>query len=356
MISLGTLKDRLADFQRTPLILSPTPLQKIERPATAPAGVHLFIKRDDLTGLAFGGNKGRKLEYIVADAVAQGADTIVTWGGMQSNWCLQTAAAAARTGLRAVLVLLNKSGAPASDDGNLLLDHLCGATVRVIEVDPNRGFLNLEDVADLIVPIIEQENAAGRKPYLASIGGSVVEGSMKKPLGAMGYANALVEIVEQMGSRDLHIDTVVHASGSAGTQAGLVAAAKAVAPDIRIVGISVASDRDTLRGKVKTIAEDLLEMLTIDTEIEDNDVIVFDQYLDPGYGILTPEISRAIAALARSDGVVLDPVYTGKAWVGLSDLMKTGFVSQNENVVFIHTGGTPALFPYRSQMMDVLRD
>jgi D-cysteine desulfhydrase family pyridoxal phosphate-dependent enzyme len=354
MISLEALKDRLADFQRTPLILSPTPLQKIERPATAPVGVHLFMKRDDLTGLAFGGNKGRKLEYIVADAVAQGADTIVTWGGMQSNWCLQTAAAAARAGIRAVLVLLDKSGAPASDDGNLLLDHLCGATVRVIEVDPNRGFLNLEDVADLIVPIIEQEKATGRKPYLAPIGGSVVEGSMKRPLGAMGYANALVEIVEQMRSRDLHIDTVVHASGSAGTQAGLVAAAKAVAPNLRIVGISVASDRDTLRGKVRIIAEQLLETLTVDTEIEDDDVIVFDQYVDPGYGILTPVISRAIATLAQSEGVVLDPVYTGKAWLGFMDLMKTGFVSQNENVVFIHTGGTPALFPYRNQMMGFL--
>jgi 1-aminocyclopropane-1-carboxylate deaminase/D-cysteine desulfhydrase-like pyridoxal-dependent ACC family enzyme len=183
MISLGTLKGRLADFQRTPLILSPTPLQKIERPATAPAGVPLFIKRDDLTGLAFGGNKGRKLEYIVADAVAQGAESIVTWGGIQSNWCLQTAAAAARAGIRAVLVLLNKSGAPPSDDGNLLLDHLCGATVRVVEIYPDRGFLKLEDVADLVAPIMDEERATGGKPYLAPIGGSVVEGSMKNPLG-----------------------------------------------------------------------------------------------------------------------------------------------------------------------------
>ncbi len=356
MISLETFKERLTDFPRTDLILSPTPLQKIKRPSIAPAGGDLFVKRDDLTGLAFGGNKGRKLEYIVADAVAQNADTIVTWGGIQSNWCLQTAAAAARAGIRAVLVLLNKSGAPAGDDGNLLLDHLCGATVRVLEIDPGRGFLSLEDVADLVGPIIDEEKAAGRKPYLAPIGGSVVEGSMKKPFGAMGYANALIELVEQMRSRDLRLDTVVHASGSAGTQAGLVAAAKAVAPNLRIVGISVASDRDTLRGKVRIIAEQLLETLAVDTEIEDNDVIVFDEYLDPGYGVLTPEISRGIAALAQSEGVVLDPVYTGKAWVGLLDFMKTGFISQNENVVFIHTGGTPALFPYRTQMMDFLAE
>jgi L-cysteate sulfo-lyase len=356
MISLETLKDRLANFPRTDLILSPTPLQKIERPSTAPAGVDLFIKRDDLTGLAFGGNKGRKLEYIVADAVAQGADTIVTWGGIQSNWCLQTAAAASRAGIRAVLVLLVKPGAPVSDDGNLLLDHLCGATVRVLEVDSDRGFLNLEDVADLVAPIIEEEKAAGRKPYLAPIGGSAVEGSMNKPLGAMGYAKGLVELLEQMRSRDLRFDTVVHASGSAGTQAGLVAASKAVAPHLRIVGISVASDRETLRGKVRIIAEELLETLAVDAEIEDDDVIVFDQYLAPGYGVLTPEINRGIAALAQSEGVVLDPVYTGKAWLGLLDLMETGFISHDENLVFIHTGGTPALFPYRSQVMDFLAD
>ncbi len=356
MTSLETLKGRLADFPRTELILSPTPLQKIKRPKLTRAGGDLFIKRDDLTGLAFGGNKGRKLEYIVADAVAQGADTIVTWGGMQSNWCLQTAATAARVGIRAVLVLLVKPGTPASDDGNLLLDHLCGATVRVLEVDSDRGFLNLADVADLIAPVMDEEKAAGRKPYLAPIGGSVVEGSMKEPLGAMGYANALVELVEQMRSRDLRFDTVVHASGSAGTQAGLVAAAKAVAPHLRIVGISVASDRDTLCGKVRTIAEQLLETLAIDAVIEDDDVIVSDQYLDPGYGVLTPEISRGIAALARSEGVVLDPVYTGKAWVGLLDLMETGYIAHDENVVFIHTGGTPALFPYRSQMMGFLTD
>jgi len=179
---------------------------------------------------------------------------------------------------------------------------------------------------------------------------------MKIPLGAMGYANALAELMEQMHARDLRLDTVVHASGSAGTQAGLVAAAKAVAPDLRIVGISVASDRDTLRGKVRTIAEDLLETLTIDAGIEDDDVIVFDQYLDPGYGVLTPGISRAISAIARSEGVVLDPVYTGKAWVGLLDLMETGFISDQENVVFIHTGGTPAVFPYGSQIMGFLND
>jgi D-cysteine desulfhydrase family pyridoxal phosphate-dependent enzyme len=351
MTSLQELKERLAAFPKISLIQSPTPLHRIGRPPGTPGGLDLLVKRDDLTGLAFGGNKGRKLEYIVADAVAQGADTIVTWGGIQSNWCLQTAAAAARVGIRTEIVLLLKPGASAERDGNVLLDHLCGAGVRVAEIEPERGMLQVDDVADLVGPVMEEERAAGRRPYLAPIGGSAVDGSMEKPFGAMGYADAFVELVEQAEERSLRIDTVVHASGSAGTQAGLVAAATSVAPHIRIVGISIVSGADTLRGQVGTIAAQLLESLAIDAEIEDNDIIVFDDYLDPGYAVLTPEISRAIAALARSDGVVLDPVYTGKAWLGLLDLMAKGFIVEDENVVFIHTGGTAALFPYREQIM-----
>ena len=174
MKTLQELKERLAQFPKTSLIHSPTPLQPIERPPGLPVGVDLLVKRDDLTGLAFGGNKGRKLEYIVADVVAQGADTIVTWGGVQSNWCLQTAAAASRVGIRSAIVLLQKPGASAEGDGNILLDHLCGATVRVVEVDPDRGMLYLDDVADLVGPLMDQEKAAGRRPYLAPIGGSFV--------------------------------------------------------------------------------------------------------------------------------------------------------------------------------------
>jgi D-cysteine desulfhydrase family pyridoxal phosphate-dependent enzyme len=351
MRSLRDLKSRLDALPRERLIQAPTPLQRIARPSEFPKGADLQIKRDDLTGLAFGGNKGRKLEYIVADALAHGADTIVTWGGVQSNWCLQTAAAAARVGMRAVVVLLEKSGMSADDDGNVLLDHLCGAEVQVVEIGPDRGMLRLEQVADLVEPVVEDERAAGRKPYLAPIGGSFAEGSMEAPLGAAGYAGALVELLEQAASLDLRVDTVVHASGSAGTQAGLVVAAKIAAPHVRIVGISVVSDAETLRGQVRSIAAQLLELLDIDAEIGDNDVIAFDDYLEPGYGVLTPQISRAIAALARSEGIVLDPVYTGKAWLGMMDLMESGFIKTDESVIFIHTGGTAALFPYRSGIM-----
>ncbi len=351
MISLEELKGRLASYPSARLIHAPTPLQRIEHLPELPDGVDLWLKRDDLTGLAFGGNKGRKLEYIVGDVMAQGADTIVTWGGTQSNWCLQTAAAAARVGLRAVVVLLRKRGVSTENDGNVLLDHLCGASVRIVDVDPDRGMLKLDDVDDLVGPVVEEEKAAGRRTYLAPIGGSVAEGSMEKPFGAMGYAEALVELLQQAESRGLRVDTVVHAGGSAGTQAGLVAAAKVVAPQLRIVGISVTTDRDTMRRSVSTIAQQLLGTLRVDAAIAENDVIVFDDYLGEGYGVLTPEISRVIAGLARSEGVALDPVYTGKAWLGLLDLMRSGFFGRDENVVFIHTGGTAALFPYRERIM-----
>jgi D-cysteine desulfhydrase family pyridoxal phosphate-dependent enzyme len=356
MVDLDILRGRLAEFEKIELTHTPTPLQRIEHLPELPDGVSLWLKRDDLTGLAFGGNKGRKLEYIVGDVTAKEADTIVTWGGIQSNWCLQTAAAAARVGVRAVVVLLRKPGASEQEDGNVLLGHLCGASVRVVDVDPDRGMLKLEEVADLVLPVVEEEKAAGRKPYLAPIGGSVVEGSMEKPLGALGYADALVELVEQAESREHRIDTVVHASGSAGTQAGLVAAARAVAPQLRVVGISVTTDGDTMRRSVSTIAQQLLGSLRVDAAIAEDDVIVFDDYLGEGYGVLTPEISRVVADLARTEGVALDPVYTGKAWLGLLDLMRSGFFKRDENVVFIHTGGTAALFPYRERIMGDLAD
>lgn len=354
MVDLDSLRRRLAEFDKVELTHTPTPLQRIEHLPELPDGVDLWLKRDDLTGLAFGGNKGRKLEYILGDVMAQGADTIVTWGGMQSNWCLQTAAAAARVGVRAVVVLLRKRGVSTENDGNVLLDHLCGASVRVVDVDPDRGMLRLDDVADLVGPVAEEERAAGRRTYLAPIGGSVAEGSMEKPFGAMGYAEALVELLQQAESRGLRIDTVVHASGSAGTQAGLVAAAKVVAPQLRVVGISVTTNGDTMRRSVSTIAQQLLGTLRVDAAIVEDDVIVFDDYLGAGYGVLTPEISRVIAGLARSQGVALDPVYTGKAWLGLLDLMRSGFLGGDEKVVFIHTGGTAALFPYRERIMDDL--
>jgi D-cysteine desulfhydrase family pyridoxal phosphate-dependent enzyme len=348
------LRNRLAAYPRVGLTHLPTPLERLESEPPGLGDTNVFLKRDDQTGLAFGGNKARKLEFIIADVKARGADTVVTWAGLQSNWCRQTAAAAAREGLKPVLVLLKKPGAAEEYDGNLLLDHLCGATIHVVDLEPNRGFLELADVSDLVEPVVAGLKAAGRKPYLAPVGGSLCEGSMTKPLGAMGYVDAFLELHDQAASLGISLDAVVHASGSAGTQAGLLAAAKAVSPRTRIVGVSVALDRETLGRYVRSIVDDLCRELEITAGIEDDDIIVFDDFLGEGYGVLTPEISRAIAGLARSEGVLLDPVYTGKTWTGMTNLIERGFIRSGENVVFLHTGGTPALFPYRAQLLGFL--
>ena len=308
------------------------------------------MKRDDLTGLAFGGNKARKLEFIMADAVEAGADSIVTWAGVQSNWCRQVAASAARLGMRSVLVLLKRPGLPAEEDGNLLIDRIFNADIRVVEASGEKSFLELKNVKEFLDPVLEEENAAGRRTYLAPVGGSIVEGSMKGPWGALGYVVAFAELLEQAQAQGFTPETVVLATGSAGTQAGLLAGAKLLSPDTRIVGISVAGSSEAISGYVKTITEAVLKELGETGEVSDDEIIVFDDYLGDGYGILNEDITDAVGLVAREEGVLLDPVYTGKAMAGLLDLAGKGYFGQEE-VVFLHTGGTPALFPYRDGLL-----
>jgi D-cysteine desulfhydrase family pyridoxal phosphate-dependent enzyme len=312
------------------------------------------MKRDDQTGLAFGGNKARKLEFIMADVLDSGADSIVTWAGVQSNWCRQVAAASARVGKRAVLILLKRPGLPAEEDGNLLLDRILDADVRIVESSGEKSSLELENVREFVDPIMEEERAAGRVAYLAPIGGSLLEGSMDRPLGAMGYLVAFAELLEQSRARGFTPKTVVLATGSAGTQAGLLAGAKLLSHETRIVGISVSGAAETISRYVKNIAEALLAEVGAGAEVAAEDVIVFDDYVGEGYGILNQHVSDAVGLLAREEGVLLDPVYTGKAMSGLLDLAAKGYFN-GEEVVFLHTGGTPALFPYRTGLLADLR-
>jgi D-cysteine desulfhydrase family pyridoxal phosphate-dependent enzyme len=309
------------------------------------------MKRDDQTGLAFGGNKARKLEFIMADVVSQEADTIVTWAGVQSNWCRQVAAAAARMGLRAVLVLVKKPGATVSEDGNLLLDRFFGADVRIVEASGDKGFLELEHVRGLLDPVLEEEQRAGRKVYLAPVGGSLLEGSMARPLGSLGYVEAFAELLEQARERGFTPDAVVLASGSAGTQAGLLAGAKLLSPETRIVGISVAGAAPVVSRYVRTITEAILDELGEAPDVADDDVVVLDEYLAEGYGVLNQAVTDAIGLLARKEGILLDPVYSGKAMAGFLDLAGKEYFRDAENAVFLHTGGTPALFPYREGLL-----
>jgi D-cysteine desulfhydrase family pyridoxal phosphate-dependent enzyme len=350
MIPIEELHRRLSGFPRVRLAHVPTPLEKLGALSRHVGGPSLYMKRDDQTGLAFGGNKARKLEFIMADVLEGDADSVVTWAGVQSNWCRQVAAAAARLGKRAVLVLLKRPGLPAAEDGNLLIDRVFNADIRLLEASGEKGFLELENVRPFVDPIVEEEEAAGRKVYLAPIGGSLLEGSMHRPLGALGYVVAFAELLEQARARGFTPDTVVLATGSAGTQAGLLAGARLLSPETRIVGISVAGSAMDISRYVKNIAEAVLTELGDGGGVSDQEVIVHDAYLGDGYGVLNDRITDAVGLLAREEGVLLDPVYTGKAMGGLLDLAGKGYFG-GENVVFLHTGGTPALFPYREGLL-----
>jgi D-cysteine desulfhydrase family pyridoxal phosphate-dependent enzyme len=353
MITIHELRDRIARFPRVHLAHLPTPLESLQGLSSRLEGPSVFVKRDDQTGLAFGGNKARKLEFIMADAVDQGADSVVTWAGVQSNWCRQVAASAARIGKRAVLVLLKRPGLPAAEDGNLLIDRIFRADIRLKEASGEKGFLQFENVREFVQPVLDEEESAGRSTYLAPIGGSLLEGSMRGPLGALGYAAAFAELLAQTQTLGFTPDSVVLATGSAGTQAGLLAGAKLLSPETRIVGISVAGSSHDISGYVEDITQAVLDEIGDGEKVSEGEVIVLDEYLGEGYGILNQAIVDAVELMAREEGILLDPVYTGKAMSGFLDLAGKGYFGR-ENVVFLHTGGTPALFPYRDGILDGL--
>jgi L-cysteate sulfo-lyase len=341
MLTPSELASRLETFPRVLLAHLPTPLEALPRLSERFPGASFFLKRDDQTGLAFGGNKARKLEFILGDVKARGADSLVTWAGVQSNWCRQVAAAAARMDIRSVLVLLKKPGMPLGEDGNLLLDRILGAEVRVVEATGSKSFLELENVRNHVGPVVEGERKRGRRPYLAPVGGSLMEGDMTRPLGALGYVLGFMELFEQAREQGLTLGTVVLATGSAGTQAGLLV---------------VAAPSAAITAYVRTIANATLAELGEEISVDEEEVIVTDDYLGEGYGIINQAVVNAVGFLAREEGVLLDPVYTGKAMAGTMDLAAKGFFPSGEQVVFLHTGGTPALFPYRGDILENLPD
>ena len=329
----------------------PTPLEKLEN-LSRRLGLNLFVKRDDQTGLAFGGNKARKLDFIMADVVAQKADSVVTWAGVQSNWCRQTAAAAQKLGIKAILVLFKKPGLPADCDGNLYLSMLLGADIRLVDLDPGLSFMEMRDVKPILDDVVDREKRAGRKPYVAPIGGSLLEGSMTKPLGAIAYVNAMLELDAQANAQGVRVDAIVHATGSGSTQAGLLMGAQLGSPHTKVVGISVSEDRGTVTRYVETISNHVLQELGRPDSIDRQNIIVFDEYIGKGYGIVDHRTTDALRLAAHSEGILLDPVYTGKAMAGMIDLIQKGYFESGSNVVFLHSGGTPALFPYRSQLLE----
>ena len=351
----GALDSVLSRFPRCVLASLPTPLEQMSN-LSSKLGIDLWIKRDDLTGLAFGGNKSRKLEYIVADAKQQQADTLLTWAGLQSNWCRQLAAAANKSGMGAILILLKQSGLPSELDGNLLLDFLCDAEIHVLDLPPGASMLKPDaKLQSYIREVVRREESAGRRVYVAPIGASLLGGSMEKPLGAIAYVQAAVEMFEQCNQLCKLPGAVVLATGSASTQAGLLVGAKLLCPKLRVIGISVGTNRAVLSDHVESIARQVFDELgeAPPPSLKD-DVIVFDQYFGQGYGLFDKATAEALRLAAQTEGVLLDPVYSGKAMVGLIDLVRQGYFQKGETVIFLHTGGLPALFPYRNGLTEFL--
>jgi D-cysteine desulfhydrase family pyridoxal phosphate-dependent enzyme len=313
-------------------------------------GPTVFMKRDDLTGQAFGGNKSRKMEYIIQDALAKKADVLVTWASLQSNWCLQAAATASRFGLEAVLTLFKTYDLPEDPDGNLLLDLLLEADVRIREA-PKGKVISLSEVGAYLDKVTQELRLKGRNPYVVSVGGSQVFGSMDKPLGAIAYVEALVELWEQAAALGVKVDGIVHATGSGGTQAGLAVGARALDPAMRVVGISVSDEKETFARTVLEVCGQTERALDLRLGLTREDIIVLDDYLQDGYGVVNKHVSDAVRTLFQKEGVVLDPVYTAKAWIGLRDLVRKGYFQPGENIIFFHTGGTPALFPFGRELL-----
>jgi len=311
---------------RVKLAMLPTALEEVPR-LSRELGVALSVKRDDNTGLALGGNKARKLEYLVGEALELGADALITTGAPQSNHCRMTAAAAAKMGLACHLVLRGKD-VPVKQ-GNLLLDELLGAKVHFL----GSGDASLAPAR--MQALMEELTARGARPYLVPLGGS-------SPVGAVAYITAIEELLATSASPNF--DYIVHASGSAGTQAGLVAGVKYFGLPTRVIGISVSRPAPWLRGAVMELCRETLTHAGAEAQVFDDDIIVYDEYVGKGYGLPTQASTAALELFARREGIILDPVYTAKAAAGLIDLVQSGVIPALSRVLFWHTGGIPALF------------
>jgi L-cysteate sulfo-lyase len=330
----------LARFPRVFLAHLPTPLERLDRLSRELGGPEIWIKRDDCTGLSTGGNKTRKLEFLMAEAQALGADTIITQGATQSNHARQTAAFAAKLGLACHLLLEDRTGSNDpnyNSNGNVLLDHLHGATTS-----RRAGGMDMAIEMELVA---ERLRAEGRKPYVIPGGGS-------NPTGALGYVNCALELVSQANDRGLLIDQIVTATGSAGTQAGLITGLKAMNAGIPLLGIGVRAPREKQEENVFALAQRTAEKLGCPAVVSRADVVANSNYVGAGYGIPRADTLEAIRMFAQLEGILLDPVYSGKGAAGLIDLIRVGHFTKGQRIVFLHTGGAAGLFGYDAIFSD----
>jgi D-cysteine desulfhydrase/L-cysteate sulfo-lyase len=332
----------IATLPRLRLAQLPTPLEDAKRLTEALGGPRILLKRDDLTGVGFGGNKVRKLEFVIGRAVAEGADSLVVSGGFQSNLARIAAAIGNRLGLEVVLVLGGEPGEPRLPVGNLLLDRLYGVVIHVVDTSPRWEFgTAVEDVAaDL--------RRRGKQPFIVPLGAS-------GPEGMAAYVNATGELLEQLAELELlpSPSLLYVAMGSGGTFSGLVLGALNQSAPYQVVGISVSRTRDYLAEHIPPAAAAAAEVLGLARRPRASDLSLHDGYIGGGYGVMTEGCRNAISLVARTEGVLLDPVYSGKAMHGLIDHIQTGRIGSDETVIFLHTGGSPALFAYGAAALGV---
>ncbi|MCL0076832.1 D-cysteine desulfhydrase family protein [Dehalococcoidia bacterium] len=317
----------------------PTPLHELPHLSAALGGPRIFVKRDDLSGLALGGNKCRKLEYVLADALKNGVDTLITSGSSQSNHALQTAAAARKLGMEAYLVLVK--GMHVETQGNLLLQNILNSTVNIVEVaDPSEMFTTMPRKMN---ELADELRSKGRTPL-------VIPAGAEFPLGTVGWVDAAEEIGRQLKDQEIDAQYVVLAHSGGGTQAGLVLGFKQLKLPLNVVGISTMYQKSAAVNEVVTLANDTARLLGFDVTITPDEVTLYDDYIGEGYGIPTEGCIEAIRLVAQTEAIFLDPVYSAKAMAGFVDLIRKGEFTSKDTVLFIHTGGVPALFAYHQEL------
>ena len=339
---------QLSKYPRVKLIHSPTPLEYLENLTQHLDGPDIYIKRDDCTGLAFGGNKSRKLEFLIGDALKNKADVVITAGAVQSNHCRQTAAAATKFGMECIIVA--KPSWSKEYNGNLFLDELLGAKLVLLEEDNEAldqgGKLSMEETIENLMADLKTK---GKNPYYIPVGGS-------NSIGSLGYISMTMELIAQANEMGIEIGSMVAASGSGGTQTGMILGADVEKSGIQTVGMAISSDATVVIPKLKDLCNQTSEYYELGLSYEEKDIIFNDNYIGEGYGIPSEEMIEAVKLLARKEGIILDPVYSGKAFAGMVDLIKKGYFDKSKAVVFIHTGGTPALFVYSDSFREYIQN
>jgi len=334
------IEEKLSRIKRVRLAQLPTAFEKMERLGKEINLKHLWIKRDDNTGLAMGGNKARKLEFLTADALDKGCNLLFTLGGIQSNHARMTAAAAKAYGMDCCLWLFGKH--PANDlPGNLLLDRILGAKVEFHQ--PMDDEVLLEAVDDYFETLLKK----GLKPYYIPIGGST-------GLGDLGYVMMVLELAQQLYLKGESLDIIVTACGSGGTQAGLTLGCKLFLPNTQVWGISVGNKKEEMADRIIHVIRESEQLLGIPPIVPLKDIHIWDDYIGEKYAVASEAGNEAIIRTARTEGILLDPVYTGKTMAGLIDLHDKGVISSTDRVLFVHTGGTPGLFAYEKALAPLL--